>query len=105
MHRYVARTAGERLLHLIHAGLENDKSWRYLQEAIRMVGDSACFCASYRHHAALCLCCNLIGAGRSATALTPGNLDLLRTVVEGFPWNHLNSGNRLLRLLSEAVVK
>jgi hypothetical protein len=103
MHRYSPSTAGERLCHYIHAQLDDERAWRCLQVALRPVGSPDRLTAYYRHHAALFLCCKLISAGKSVTELNIGNIDLLATIVEGFPWNHLNSGNRLLRLLSSAV--
>jgi hypothetical protein len=103
MDRYKPSTAGERLCQFVFKGLEDERTWRYLENAIRPLGDCVGMAAYYRHHAALFLTCKLISFGKSVTELDPGNMTLLSTAVEGFPWNRLNSGNRLLRFLADAV--
>jgi len=103
MHRYKAITAGERLFQHVYAHLEDDRTWRILAERIRPIGDSDRFVFYYRQHSALHLTCKLISAGRSFVSAGAENTALLDSIVEGFPWVRLNSGNRLLRLLSAAV--
>jgi 5-methylcytosine-specific restriction endonuclease McrA len=105
MNRYVATTSGERLFQFIYGQLENEQVWRYLEDLIRPVGNADRYAGYFRQHAALSLCCKLISAGKARISPDSSeNLTLLLPVVEGYPWNRLNSGNRLLRFLSTAVL-
>lgn len=103
MHRSEPSTAGEELCHYIHEKLDDNRAWRYLQSSLQPVGNSEQLARYYRLHSSLFLTCKLISAGRSIS--TDGNMDALFSIVQGFPWNHLNAGNKLLRLLSNAVSK
>lgn len=103
MHRYRASTAGERLCQFIHEKLEDERAWRHLLNAIRPVGDSIRLTAYYRHHAALFLACKLVSAGKSISTTDGGSTAALLPIVEQFPWIQLNAGNRLLRMLADAV--
>lgn len=104
MHRYRAVTAGERLCQLVHEHLhDDDKTWRYLENAVRPVGDNVSLTCYYKMHASVFLCCKLIVAAKSVAVADEVNPATLNSIVERFPWNRLNSGNRLLRFLSDAV--
>ncbi len=103
MHRYKPSTAGERLCQYIHEELGDERTWRYLQNTIRSIGNPEKLAGYYRQHASLFLTCKLISAGKCISA--GGNIDALLTIVQMFPWSHLNCGNKLLRLLSNAVAK
>lgn len=107
MDQYQASTAGERLFKHVYSHLDDDRTWRILEETVRPIGNSNRFALYYRQHSALHLTCKLISAGRSIVSVDTENENtaLLDSIVVGFPWSRLNSGNRLLRLLSEAVLK
>ena len=104
MHRYVPSSAGERLCQYIHAHLYDDSTtWRHLENAVRPIGHEGRLTAYYREHAAIFLTCKLISAGKSVSQIGSSNESTLSFLMETYPWNRLNSGNRLLRLLSKAV--
>ena len=104
MHRYRAESAGERLCQHVHERLHDDeKAWRYLENVVRPVGDCKSLSAYYKFHAAVFLSCKLISAGKSVSQINAVNTATLAAILERYPLGNLNSGNRLLRFLSDAV--
>lgn len=104
MHRCRAGSAGERLCQHVHERLHDDeKAWRYLENVVRPVGDSKGLSAYYKFHAAVFLSCKLISAGKSACQGGEVNVPTLAAILDRYPLGGLNSGNRLLRLLADAV--
>jgi len=106
MHRYRAGSAGERLCQHVHEQLHDDeKAWRYLENVVRPVGDSKSLSAYYKFHAAVFLSCKLISAGKSVSQFDEVNIPTLAAILDRYPLGGLNSGNRLLRFLADAVAK
>jgi hypothetical protein len=106
MHRCRAGSAGERLCQHVHGRLHDDeKAWRYLENVMRSVGDGKSLSAYYKLHAAVFLSCKLISAGKSVSNVDEVNPPTLAAILDRYSLGSLNSGNRLLRLLVDAVAQ